>query len=173
MSVIEKLDSVQIYRDQIEHHLARLDDLKQGSGIEPPLTEADSASLIAALQTKAEDQSTGKNKRAHYALIETVVREKFYSLLATEAIDEPSFTTVWNLLDIVAILSDQELCEPGLIFWLIEELLDSQVIDGCRKVFDYLESRRERITAVSTSDLSLNSELIICRNTSRKRTLSS
>lgn len=41
-----------------------------------------------------------------------------------------------------------EQCEPGLIFWLIEELLDSQTIDGCRKVFDYLESRRERNTKV-------------------------
>lgn len=39
-----------------------------------------------------------------------------------------------------------EQCEPGLIFWLIEELLDSQTIDGCRKIFDYLESRRERNT---------------------------
>lgn len=29
----------------------------------------------------------------------------------------------------------------------MEELLDSQTIAGCRKVFDYLESRRERITA--------------------------
>jgi THO complex subunit 1 len=54
---------------------------------------------------------------------------------------------VWHLLDVVAILSDKELCESGLIFWLIEELLDSQTIDGCRKVFDYLESRRERITS--------------------------
>lgn len=41
-----------------------------------------------------------------------------------------------------------EQCEPGLIFWLIEELLDSQTIDGCRKVFDYLESRRELNTTV-------------------------
>lgn len=40
-----------------------------------------------------------------------------------------------------------ECCEPGLIFWLVEELLDSQTIEGCKKVFDYLESRRERITA--------------------------
>lgn len=30
----------------------------------------------------------------------------------------------------------------------MEELLDSQTIDGCRSVFDYLDSRRERITAV-------------------------
>lgn len=36
-------------------------------------------------------------------------------------------------------------CEPILAFYLIEELLDSQTTDGCRVVFDYLESRRERL----------------------------
>ena len=41
-----------------------------------------------------------------------------------------------------------DLCEPGLVCWLVEELLDSQTIDGCRKVFDYLDSRRERMIAV-------------------------
>jgi THO complex subunit 1 len=54
---------------------------------------------------------------------------------------------VWNLLDILSLLSDCELCDPALLFWLVEELLDSQTIAGCRKVFDFLESRRERITA--------------------------
>jgi THO complex subunit 1 len=54
---------------------------------------------------------------------------------------------IWNLLDIVSILSDDEKAEPALLFWLVEELLDSQTISGCRKIFDYLESRRERITA--------------------------
>lgn len=44
-------------------------------------------------------------------------------------------------------MSDRELCEPGLVFWLVEELLDSQTIDGCRIVFDYLDSRRDRLTA--------------------------
>ena len=48
--------------------------------------------------------------------------------------------------------SCSEQCEPGLIFWLVEELLDSQTIDGCKKVFDYLESRRERLTAVRHRD---------------------
>ena len=33
------------------------------------------------------------------------------------------------------------------MFWLVEELLDSQTIAGCRKVFDFLESRRERLIA--------------------------
>jgi THO complex subunit 1 len=47
----------------------------------------------------------------------------------------------------VSILSDDEYCDPGLLFWLVEELLDGQTIAGCRKIFDYLESRRERLTA--------------------------
>ena len=34
-----------------------------------------------------------------------------------------------------------------MLLWLVEELLDSQTIGGCRTVFDFLESRRERITA--------------------------
>ena len=54
---------------------------------------------------------------------------------------------MWNLFDILSILSDSEQCDPALLFWLVEELLDSQTIAGCRKVFDFLESRRERITA--------------------------
>lgn len=63
--------------------------------------------------------------------------------------------TVWNLLDIISILSDDEQCDTALLFWLIEELLDSQTIAGCRKIFDYLESRRERITAKHFSSKNL------------------
>lgn len=54
-----------------------------------------------------------------------------------------------SILSGCLVLTASEQCEPGLVFWLVEELLDSQTIDGCRSVFDYLDSRRERITAVS------------------------
>jgi THO complex subunit 1 len=54
---------------------------------------------------------------------------------------------MWYLLDIISILSDDELCDPALAFWLVEELLDSQTIAGCRTTFEYLESRRDRLTA--------------------------
>lgn len=54
---------------------------------------------------------------------------------------------MWHFLDILSVLSDDGVCDPALVFWLIEELLDSQTITGCRVIFDYLESRRERITA--------------------------
>lgn len=62
---------------------------------------------------------------------------------------------LWNLLDIVSILADDGQTEPGLLFWLIEELLDSQTIAGCRTIFDFLESRRERITAKHFSSKNL------------------
>lgn len=55
----------------------------------------------------------------------------------------------------MSTLSDRELCEPGLIFWLVEELLDSQTIDGCRIVFDYLDSRRDHLTAKHFKEKSL------------------
>jgi THO complex subunit 1 len=58
-------------------------------------------------------------------------------------------------LDIVSILADDEHVEPALLFWLVEELLDSQTIAGCRKIFDFLESRRERITAKHFSSKNL------------------
>lgn len=38
-------------------------------------------------------------------------------------------------------------CDPVLLFWLVEELLDSQTTSGCRRVLDFLESRHQRITA--------------------------
>ena len=73
---------------------------------------------------------------------------------------------MWHLLDILQYCGDageygfrvhlesmltltQEECDAALALWLIEELLDSQSIDGCRKVFEYLESRREKLVAVS------------------------
>ena len=116
--------------------------------IEPYLDHPDSdyGSLIDQLQLLNEASAT-QGQPAQYAAIETVFRDKFYELLANTDIHDDAFDSVWHLLDVVSVLSDTELCESGLIFWLIEELLDSQTIDGCRKLFDYLESRRERITS--------------------------
>lgn len=65
---------------------------------------------------------------------------------ASTSINSPDFATMWHFLDILSLLSDAGQCEPALLFWLIEELLDAQTIAGCRIIFDYLESRRERIT---------------------------
>lgn len=67
---------------------------------------------------------------------------------------------MWNFLDIIYMISDDGHCEPALLFWLIEELLESQTIPGCQIIFDYLESRRERITAKHTK----STDLVILRS---------
>ncbi|KZF22775.1 hypothetical protein L228DRAFT_268158 [Xylona heveae TC161] len=145
--------SVDQATQQLRKLLQKAQEVKTSGSIEPPLLESDFDGAINDRIFRSEEQGTNNTqqaeigRQAHYAIIETAVRNIFYSTLATIPIDDPRFIRLWNLLDIVSILSDNEQCEPGLIFWLIEELLDSQTIDGCRKVFDYLESRRERLTA--------------------------
>ena len=137
----------------VEHFVAGLRELlfsahglKPQGDVEPPLTEHDlQDNVLKIFRHNSVDGST--EDHSQYAAIETACRNVFYELLATTSIKDATFGQVWNLLDIVSILSDTAQCEPGLVFWLVEELLDSQTIEGCRRVFDYLDSRRERITA--------------------------
>ncbi|KAI9833141.1 MAG: hypothetical protein M1819_003763 [Sarea resinae] len=137
---------------ELRQLLQKARDLKPLNSIEPPLSSSDFGGSVEQVCSVRDDQSQGQSEKepgrqSQFAIIETAARNIFYDLLASTSIEDPSFTELWNLLDIVSIFSDNEQCEPGLIFWLIEELLDSQTIEGCRRIFDYLESRRERITA--------------------------
>ncbi|KAK2863710.1 hypothetical protein FQN49_004073, partial [Arthroderma sp. PD_2] len=140
----EDVRAVKVYRNVIHSLLEKAGKVKETPSIEPPLTEASLGDVIKHVLAGDDSAIRENSLQTRYAAVETAFREIFYDLLATTSIDEPSFMQIWNLLDIVSIFSDNEKCEPGLIFWLIEELLDSQTIEGCRKVFDYLESRRER-----------------------------
>ncbi|MCJ1271694.1 hypothetical protein MMC22_011599 [Lobaria immixta] len=150
--------SVHTYSVAIKNLLKRARNVKVNPSIEPALNASDFAGDIEEFG-KLSNGSFLANNQAHYAAIETACRNTFYDLLASTSIDQPAFSEIWNLLDIVSILSDIEQCEPGLVFWLVEELLDSQTIDGCRSVFDYLDSRREHMTAKHFN----KKELIILR----------
>ncbi|KAF6221845.1 hypothetical protein HO133_001813 [Letharia lupina] len=135
------ISSVHNFTTAIRGLLAKAQKVKPDGGVEPALTTQELEGGVDKI---------GKHKGAtnkDYAAIETACRNIFYALLASTSIEGPPFGEVWNLLDIISILSDLEICEPSLLFWLVEELLDTQTIDGCRIVFDYLDSRRERITA--------------------------
>ncbi|RAH51025.1 THO complex subunit THO1/HPR1 [Aspergillus brunneoviolaceus CBS 621.78] len=138
--------AIPVYKSLIDELLSRAEHAKPDGQIEPPLTETQLGDSFWLIQGEDAQSVKKLGQQTQLAAVEIAFREKFYSLLATTSIDQPSFIQIWNLLDIISIFSDNEQCEPGLIFWLIEELLDSQTIDGCRKVFDYLESRRERNT---------------------------
>ncbi|RFU73569.1 nuclear matrix [Trichoderma arundinaceum] len=129
---------------------------KETTTIEPALAKADFANIHDRVSSSlARSKAAGTDNNAppdslrsrQFAVVETAARDFFSKLIATTSIDSPEFVKMWNLLDILSVLSDDGQCDPALLFWLVEELLDSQTIAGCRKIFDYLESRRERITA--------------------------
>ncbi|KAL7786704.1 THO complex subunit 1 transcription elongation factor domain-containing protein [Trichoderma ceciliae] len=143
-----------------EHLLTELLDeastAKQTTTIEPALAKSDfvnihdrvSSSLACSKAAETESSAPLDSLRSRqFALVETAARDFFSKLIATTSIDSPEFVKMWNLLDVLSVLSDDGQCDPALLFWLVEELLDSQTIAGCRKIFDFLESRRERITA--------------------------
>ncbi|TVY28658.1 Uncharacterized protein LHYA1_G002303 [Lachnellula hyalina] len=132
--------------------LQRAEQQKQTDTVEPPLNKSDFTGLFERVEpifatTATPGVKPEVKKRSQCAIIETAVRDTFNGLLAYTSVNAPSSIKLWNLLDIISILSDDEQCDPALLFWLVEELLDSQTIAGCRKIFDYLDTRRERITS--------------------------
>ncbi|KAM3455173.1 hypothetical protein MY3296_002542 [Beauveria thailandica] len=138
--------------------------VKQSSSVEPALTKPDFADLTsrvdAALPQQGEeaadsDAAVADLKSRQFAIVEGASRDLFGALIASIPIDSPKFVRMWNFLDILSILSDGGQCDPALVFWLVEELLDSQTIAGCRHIFDFLESRRERMTAKNFSQKKL------------------
>lgn len=149
------------FRSLLNELLNEAAEVKPAPTIEPTLKKSNFSDITGRISSclsgnGASDgdgnhgQDTGyqdASKTQQFAIIETAARDLFGQLIATTTIESPDFVKMWNLLDILSILSDDGQCDPALLFWLVEELLDSQTISGCRKVFDYLESRRERITA--------------------------
>lgn len=92
---------------------------------------------------------------AHSSALDTAFRKVFVELIAVLDIENDDFSQVWSLLDAINLLSDNECCESAQGFWMIEDLLDAQTINGCRHVFNYLESRRERMTKINLQQKSL------------------
>ncbi|KAL8760047.1 MAG: hypothetical protein Q9184_003442 [Pyrenodesmia sp. 2 TL-2023] len=140
------INSVGTFTESLTELLERARTIKPNGAIEPALISATFGGDMENISKRAELGRT-VNTQDHYAALETACRNIFYNLLASTSIEDDSFGQIWSLLDIITILSDIPLCEPGLVFWLVEELLDSQTIDGCRIVFDYLDSRREQLIA--------------------------
>ncbi|KAI8628669.1 THO complex subunit 1 transcription elongation factor-domain-containing protein [Xylariaceae sp. FL1651] len=157
-----EVPQVSAMTDLLKESLDHAQAIKPASTIEPPLTKSHFEAFIARLpnifpSTAPAHIPHGRDSERVrlYAAVETAARKIFSSMVASTSIDSPEFVQVWNLFDFLSVLSDNEQCDPALLFWLVEELLDSQTVDGCRKVFDFLESRRERITAKNLKQKSL------------------
>ena len=113
--------SVETYARSIQVWLKKAKHVKHESSIEPalPISEFDEqVQDIASIRSHGSVNS----QQAHYAAIETAIRNIFYDILvcdhrcrdsqvltksqASTSIDQPSFCAIWNLFDIVVIVSD-------------------------------------------------------------------
>lgn len=142
VTVARELQSVADVTSKLRGLLDHARIVKPETSVEPPLPVAELIHQIGALH---DDFPDATDQSYRYATVETASRQLFYSLICSSEIDSPDFVEVWDLLDILLICGDAGKCTPELPCWLIEELLDSQTTHGCRVVFDYLESRRERL----------------------------
>ena len=116
--------------------------VKSTSTVDPPLPTSPFLEDVIALQDGLGELHDQAYK---FGILETAARNIVYTLINSAEILDPAFVEVWNLLDVILMCSDHGQATPELACWLLEELLDSQTTHGCRTVFDYLESRRERL----------------------------
>lgn len=79
--------------------------------------------------------------------LEDAFRAVFFGLLAGLNIHDDDFVQIWNILDTIFLLAKQQdaLCDTSLPYSFVEDLLDSQTIEGCSRVFDYLETRKSYV----------------------------
>ncbi|KAH8732528.1 nuclear matrix protein [Phaeosphaeriaceae sp. PMI808] len=139
---------------RLNHLLQRARIIKPSATIDPPLQVSELVPEDELLLQNVEGEEEMRK-----LTVEKEARALFYANLGSTRIEDPSFVTIWNLLDIVQYCGDRDLCSPQATLLLIEELLDSQSIEGCRTVFNFLESRREAIIAINSK----NKDLVILR----------
>lgn len=128
--------------------------VKPSTTIEPPLVKKNLPHLPTQLSAILTAESAAEKQRQNL-IVESAVRRRFDGLISRTPIESPDFVEVWNILDITDILSESKQCDSSLTLQLVELLMDSQTLQGCRIVLDYLESRRERLIKDFTNNKSL------------------
>jgi len=122
--------------------------VKTSASVDPALSPAEIGQDIS---TVCDDVLETLPKPQRQTVLETAVRKVFYGHVQSADIYDPAFVDVWNLFDILLIFCEVEKPKPEpdfqytLVWSFIEELVESQTTDRCRAIFDYLESRRERL----------------------------
>ncbi|KAF1837005.1 nuclear matrix protein [Decorospora gaudefroyi] len=139
---------------RLDYLLRRASIVKQSTTIDPPLHVSELVPENELLLGEIEG-----TKDTCALAVESAAKSVFYANIGSTHIEDPAFVTIWNLLDILQYCGDRDLCSTQLVLILIEELLDSQSISGCRIVFNFLESRREAIIAINSK----NKDLVILR----------
>ena len=96
------IQSVGNFTVSIRKLLVRAKENKPGGGIEPILTAQDFGECLSEVNKP----SQGVPSR-NYGPVETACRNIFYDALASTSIEQAAFGEIWNLFDLLSILSDQ------------------------------------------------------------------
>lgn len=134
--------------NRLQALLQKAKETKPSASVDPALSHTDVGQDIATI---CDDVFETLPKTQRQTVLETAARKVFYSHVQSADIYEPTFVDIWNLFDILLIFCEVEKPKPEpdfqytLIWVFIEELVESQTTDRCRVIFDYLESRRERL----------------------------
>ncbi|KAH0615000.1 uncharacterized protein H6S33_000636 [Morchella sextelata] len=114
------------------------------SSLEPPLGEPDfDAELLGQIKP-----ATQPVDELYKSSLEIACKTILYELATKDtSVSNETLVAFGNLLDLALVFAELEISEPGLPLALIEELFDSQTIPSCELLFQYLESRIERVTA--------------------------
>ncbi|KAG8626827.1 hypothetical protein KVT40_005772 [Elsinoe batatas] len=79
-------------------------------------------------------------------ILETAARKVFYDIVKQTTVDQAEAQQLWTYLDLLLLVCEHRQSGRSIVWYLIEELVESQTADKCRLIFDYLDVRRERLT---------------------------
>lgn len=96
-----RVPSVEGFTASIKNLLGRAREVKPDGGIDPPLSAHSFGKDALGI-----GNHTHKAINQNYAVIETACRDIFNSLVLSTSIEDPAFGEVWNLFDLLSILSD-------------------------------------------------------------------
>ena len=174
MSKDSLLDTVSIVSSRLRSLLSKARIVKPSTSIEPALSSPDFANdvqNIADSPERSNDQLSGSVDFAptKQTAFEIAAREILYETIGNYDVRDAGFVDVWNLLDLLQICAaQQQQCDSGLALWLVEEMLDSQTIEGCRYILDYLKSRRAQLIDRELSRNKSNTILRTCNELLRR-----
>ncbi|KAL9058346.1 MAG: hypothetical protein Q9162_001801 [Coniocarpon cinnabarinum] len=166
-------DVVGVIAARLRELLQKARSSKSSTKIEPALSASDFAADVRNLAAASTGNSTAEadveaSKSINQTALETAAREIIYEKIGAVDVQEPDFVDVWNFLDLLQICADQGQCDAGLPLWLVEEMLDSQTIDGCRYILEYLKSRRTQLIGKELTRNKSNTILRTCNELLRR-----
>lgn len=141
---VDNIATIQDIISTLRDTLEKAGTINTADTIGPPLPIASFEGDLRRLESIFETPDDSVSKDSRFGVFEYAARSIFYQLVAANLVDG-FFNSLCDFFDLLQLCADHAICEDTLPLLLIEELLEGQTIDGCRRVFDYLESRRERL----------------------------